>query len=63
MLSGIRKEPEKRVRLTLKAYHSAHKKCLMTMLIRVLVKLSANRRVFNPEPNGLVNNIMIFYVF
>ena len=37
MLSGIRKEPEKRVRLTLKAYHSAHKKCLMTMLIGVLV--------------------------
>ena len=36
-LSGIRKEPEKRIRLTLKVYHSAHKKCLMTMLIGVLV--------------------------
>ena len=54
MLSGIRKEPEKRVRLTLKAYLPAHKKCLMTMLIGVLVSLSANHRVFNPELNGLL---------
>ena len=37
MLRDIRKEPEKHVRLTLKAYHLAHKKSLMTKLIGVLV--------------------------